>query len=84
MAVLNAAQKVLQPVALAILLAFILSPAAIALQRRGLGRISSVLVVVTLAFLLLGGLGYVITRQITSIAERLPDYQGNITNKVSA
>lgn len=75
------ARQVLIPVALAILLAFILTPAVSALQRRRLGRLPSVLVVVILALLLLGGTGYLISRQINALIANLPSYQSELTQK---
>jgi predicted PurR-regulated permease PerM len=76
------ARQVLIPLALAVLLAFILTPAVSALQRRGLGRLPSVLMVVTLALLLLSGIGYVSSRQINTFAEHLPNYQGELIKKL--
>jgi predicted PurR-regulated permease PerM len=76
------ARQVLIPVALAVLLAFILTPAVSALQRRGLGRLPSVIVVVLLALLLVGGTGYVVSRQITTLLDNLPNYEKEIVNKV--
>jgi predicted PurR-regulated permease PerM len=78
------ARQVLIPVALAVLLSFILTPAVSALQRRGLGRLSSVLVVVILALVLLGGAGYLISRQIEHLVGNLPNYQANITRKIES
>jgi predicted PurR-regulated permease PerM len=51
------AQAVLIPVALAILLTFLLSPVADALERIALRRLPSVILVVVLTFSLLGGIG---------------------------
>ncbi len=76
------ARQVLIPVALAVLLAFILTPAVSALQRRGLGRLPSVLAVVLLALLLLGGAGYLVSRQITTLLDNLPSYEKEIVTKV--
>ncbi len=76
------ARQVLVPVALAVLLAFILTPAVSALQRRGLGRVFSVLLVVTLALLLLGGSGYVVSRQISTLLGNLPSYEEEIVQKI--
>lgn len=82
-ACLSLAQKVLIPVALAMLLTFILSPAVTALQRRGLGRVPTVLVVAVLAFVLLGGIGLGMMLQLKGLAERLPQYRDNITQKIA-
>jgi predicted PurR-regulated permease PerM len=78
------ARQVLIPVALAVLLTFILTPAVFALQRRGLGRVFSVIVVVTLSLLLLGGVGYIISKQIDTLVANLPQYKDNITAKLTA
>lgn len=76
------ARQVLMPVALAVLLAFILTPVAASLQRYGLGRLPSVLIVVFLALLLLGGIGYLISQQINSLAVHMPSYQDELIEKV--
>src|SRR5579883_1780055 len=78
------ARQILIPIALAILLSFILTPAVSALQRRGLGRIPSVLLVVLLAFVLLGGIAWVISMQIGSLLSNLSLYQGRITAKLES
>ena len=78
------AQKVLIPVALAILLAFVLSPVVSWLQHRGLPRTLAVAVAVLLAFAVLMAVGLTITWQLESLAERLPGYQANITAKLEA
>ncbi|HEV3255433.1 MAG TPA: AI-2E family transporter [Gemmataceae bacterium] len=77
------AQKILIPLSLAVLLAFILSPVVDVLQRRGLWRVPSVLVVVSLSFLLLGGIGLGLTLQLKSLAADLPRYQKNIAQKIA-
>src|SRR4030095_14341828 len=51
-------QAVLIPMALAVLLTFLLSPVVGILQRRRLGRVPAVLVTVLLAFSILGGIGW--------------------------
>ena len=77
------AQAVLIPVALAILLTFLLSPVAGALERMALGRILSVILVVVLTFSLLGGIGWIVTLQFGSLANDLPKYTGNIRQKIA-
>jgi predicted PurR-regulated permease PerM len=78
------AQKVLIPVALAILLAFILAPAVSALQRRGLGRAPAVIVVTFLVFLSIAGLGWIVSQQVASLVSRLPSYQGELIHKIES
>ena len=77
------AQAVLIPVALAILLTFLLSPVAGLLERIALGRLPSVILVVVLAFSLLGGIGWIVTLQFGSVANELPTYRKNIRQKIA-
>ncbi len=74
--------EVLKPLALSVLLCFALAPAVRMLERVGLPRVAAVVVTVLVALATLGGVGYVVGRQLTSLANRLPDYQDNIENKI--
>ncbi|WP_422929593.1 AI-2E family transporter [Singulisphaera sp. PoT] len=74
--------EVLKPLALSVLLCFALTPAVRLLQRIGLPRALSVVLTVVLTLGLLGGIGYVVGNQLTSLANRLPNYQDNIEAKV--
>ena len=76
-------QGVLIPIALAGLLAFLLSPVVNAIDRWGAGRATSVLLVVLLAFCLAGGVGWVLLRQLVSLADELPQYSANIKQRVA-
>jgi predicted PurR-regulated permease PerM len=76
------AQAVLIPVALAILLTFVLNPVTTALQQAGLGRAPSVVVVIVLTLCLLGAMGWIVTAQVTSLAAELPKYRANIIQNV--
>jgi predicted PurR-regulated permease PerM len=78
------AQVVFIPLALAVFLTFLLSPLVLVLQRRGLGRIPSVVLVVALAALALGIVGWVVTREMTSLIAELPRYTENVKAKVRA
>ena len=80
-ATLYFAQEVLVPVALAALVSFLLAPAASWLERRGLGRVPSVLAVVLLAAALVGGLAYTVGDQVVRLAKDLPKYQDEILAK---
>jgi predicted PurR-regulated permease PerM len=77
------AQAVLIPVALAMLLAFLLSPVVNGLERLGLGRVPSVILVVVLTFSLLAAIGWIISSQVTTLAGELPNYEANIKQKVA-
>jgi predicted PurR-regulated permease PerM len=76
------AQKILIPLALAVLLAFILFPFVIRLQRLGLGRIPSVLLVVVVAFSLLGVMCWAVAVQLTSLLDEVPKHREDIAAKL--
>src|SRR4030095_11309205 len=76
-------QAVLIPVALAVLLTFLLSPVVGILQRRRLGRGAAVLVTVLLAFSILGGIGWTLTHQLITLANELPRYSLNIHQRIA-
>jgi predicted PurR-regulated permease PerM len=77
------ASELLIPLALAVLLTFLLSP-LVTRMERWIGRIAAVLVVVTLIFTGLGGAGWMLTRQLVDLATKLPEYKGNIITKMHA
>lgn len=79
-ATLYARRPILVPVALVMLLAFLLSPVVAALERR-VGRAIAVTLVVVIAFSLLGGLGWAVSYQVTSLADELPKYRANIMRR---
>ena len=72
------------PLATAILLSFLLSPVCNWLERRGLGRVPSVLLTVVFGFTLLGSLTWTAIGQITSLAPKIPEYRTNIEAKLSS
>jgi len=77
------AQAILIPIALSIMLTFLLSPVASASERIGLGRLPSVILIVVLTFSLLAAIGWVVTLQLTSLGNELPKYTSNIRQKIS-
>lgn len=79
---LSMARAVLIPIALAVLLSFVLTPFQLALQRRGVGRTSAVLVVSLSAIAVLLGVLLIISFEIVDMAEELPKYQENILTKI--
>jgi predicted PurR-regulated permease PerM len=81
-AVLYWAQAVLVPIALAILLTFVLTPPVTWLERW-IGRVPAVLAAVTLVFLILGLAGWGLARQMDHLAEDLPGYRVNILAKIA-
>lgn len=84
-AALYVAQDFLKPIALSILLCFILAPASQWLERRfRFPRVLSVVTVSLLAGTLMLGVGWVVADQVADLAKKLPEYQGNIERKAGS
>jgi predicted PurR-regulated permease PerM len=83
-AILYLAKAVIIPLALAILLTFILSPIVMAVQRRGLGRVPAVLAVVALTFIVLGGIGWVVGQQVQGLISELPRHEERMKRKIDS
>ena len=76
-------RMVLMPVAVAILLTFVLDPLVSVLQRPGLPRMPAVILVVVVTFSLLGGIGWVVTWQFSALANELPQHTENLKHKLA-
>jgi predicted PurR-regulated permease PerM len=83
-AALSFAAEVFKPLALAVLLSFALAPFARRLERGGLPRPIAVVFTVILTLALLAGAGYIVGKQLATLATRLPDYQQNVAKKLHA
>ena len=77
------ARDVLIPVALASLVALILTPLVTWVQRHGVHRIVAVLLVVFVVFSAVGGVVSVLAQQVTTLANDLPLYRHNIRQKIA-
>jgi len=77
-------REVFVPIALAILLGFVLAPAVRLLQNWHIPRALSVIGVVLLAFLLISAIGGVIAAQINQLAGDLPRYQSTMREKIKS
>ncbi len=77
------AQAFLIPVALAALLTYLFSPLVGVLEHRGLPSAAAVVTVVTLAFVALGGLGWILALQMSALGTELPKYRHNIRQKIA-
>jgi predicted PurR-regulated permease PerM len=80
-AVLYWTQAVLIPVALAVLLSFVLTPLVVRIQKW-IGRVAAVLLTVALAFTVLGLTAWGLVSQLTLLVDDLPKYRLNIRDKV--
>jgi predicted PurR-regulated permease PerM len=83
-AVLHYGQAVLVPVALAVLIAFLLAPAVNWLQRRGCNRTIAVILTSIVTILIAAGLLYVVVQQFLGLVEDLPLYRDNLLEKIRA
>src|ERR1700730_3310395 len=72
------------PIALAILLSFVLAPLIGQLQRARIPRGFAVVSVVVLAFMVIFGLGTLIANQLTQLAGDLPVYQSTMREKIKS
>ncbi len=81
--ILYFAKVVLVPVALAIMLAFVLNPFVTRLNGWGLGRVPAVIATILLAATLLAALFTTVSFQLDHLANDLPRYQSNIQRKIS-
>jgi predicted PurR-regulated permease PerM len=77
-------REVLLPLALAILLSFILTPPLLLLRRIKLPRVVSVGIVVGAAFAIILALGWVLSREVTQLASDLPSYQYILSEKIKS
>lgn len=82
-AVLYLAKPVLVPLALGVLLTFILTPAVIRMEKWRVPRIPAVLGVTLVTFAMLFLVFWMIGGQIRSLATDLPNHQTEITNKIA-
>ncbi len=70
------------PIAIAILLSFVLSPPILLLRRLGLNRAVSVVIVVLASLLIAFTISAVLTRQVSDLAVDLPKYETTINAKI--
>jgi predicted PurR-regulated permease PerM len=75
-------QAVLVPLALAVILSFVLAPAVRLLRRAGLPNMPAVLLVVVFAFAIIFGIGALITQQVGNLVQEIPRYQLTLTDKI--
>ena len=72
----------LEPLVIAAILSFILSPVIRVLRNSGLWRTPAVLLTVVAALAVLAALGSTLVVQITQLAEELPQYESTLRAKV--
>ena len=76
------AHEVIVPIALAVLLSFLLAPAVRWLRRWHLGRVTAVALTVLIACLVMLGFAAIVVQEISSLAQQLPEYRLNLEAKI--
>ena len=77
-------REVLVPIALALLLSFVLAPLVRRLQSWHFPRIAAVSIVGIFAFSTIFGLGAFMVSQVSQLANDLPRYQSTLTDKIQS
>jgi predicted PurR-regulated permease PerM len=81
-AFLYVGRDVLVPIAIAVLLSFVLSPPVLLLRRVGLNRTVAVMAVALASLLIAFAVSAALTRQVSELAVDLPKYQATINGKI--
>ncbi|MGE3820542.1 MAG: AI-2E family transporter [Isosphaeraceae bacterium] len=74
--------EILKPLALSFLISFALIPFTRLFERLGLPRLGAVLITVVIVLGFIVGISFVVGEQIAALAERVPEYQQNIHDKL--
>jgi predicted PurR-regulated permease PerM len=80
--VLYLAKTVILPLALALLLTFVLAPVVTRLERARVPRAIAIPVVMMAAAAMLGTVGWVVFTQLVAVTDALPAYTSNIQEKI--
>ncbi|TPQ42954.1 AI-2E family transporter [Bradyrhizobium guangdongense] len=83
-AMLYFGREIFVPIALAILLSFVLAPLVVILQRIRVPRVLAVVSVAILAFAFIFAMGSLLATQLTQLAGDLPRYQSTISEKIQS
>jgi predicted PurR-regulated permease PerM len=78
------AREVLIPLAMALTLNFLLTPLVIQFEKLRLRRVPAVILVLIMASAVVGGVGWIVTRQLISVVNDLPNYTDNIHDKMES
>jgi predicted PurR-regulated permease PerM len=81
-AILYLGKPLLVPLALAVLFTFILTPLVVTIQRSGLPRVPSVLLVLFVALFVAGLIGWGVGAQLNKLARDLPTHTEEVRQKI--
>jgi predicted PurR-regulated permease PerM len=82
--IMKIAEDIVIPIAMTVLLTFLLSPFVVRLTRVGLPKWAAIIITVTSALGIMVALGAVVITQGVALAKKLPDYEENIREKLAA
>ncbi|QIO06780.1 AI-2E family transporter [Acinetobacter shaoyimingii] len=77
-------KEILIPLALSVLLAFLLEPLVSRLKKWGLPQFPSIALVVLFALSVLGGAGTYLGYQLATLSQEMPQYQDTIEKKINS
>jgi predicted PurR-regulated permease PerM len=80
--VLKVAEDVFVPLALALLLTFVLAPLVDLLHRVRVKRTLAVIISLAIALTLIAGLGDLVVNQVSDLARSLPNYQSELRHRI--
>src|SRR5579863_5178808 len=83
-ALLYFGRQIFIPLALALVLSFLLTPLVAAIQKIHLGRVPAVLIVLLFCFAVTVTVGWGVSSQILEITSHLRDYKTNIEEKIQS
>src|SRR5579862_8401434 len=83
-AALYLGRSIFIPLALALVLSFLLTPFVALLEKIRLGRVPSVITVMTLSFVLIAVATWGVAGQLVEIMVHLPDYKANLDTKIKS
>lgn len=83
-AALFLAKEILVPLALALVFAFLLSPMVEWVERAHLGRVPSVILVVTISIGVAGTATWFVGAELVAVVNQLPSYKANIRQKIQS
>ena len=83
-AALYLGRDIFVPLAMAVLLSFMLAPVVAWLERLHVPRVPAVIAAVAMTFVMLSGLGVLIAGQLVPLAQEVPGYQTNLQDKIKA
>lgn len=83
-AALYLGRSIFIPLALALVLSFLLTPFVALLEKIRLGRVPSVITVMTLSFVLIAVATWGVAGQFVEIMVHLPDYKANLDTKIKS